>query len=125
MSSDKKGSKDEKKNFPSQASHQREEERHDSPSVHSHGLPSVGGRDLDPLGRREGGMIMDPRDLRNVRGPDASLPSSGPNLPPGSVPPGARFDPFGPPPPDTPSRPGHLPGGPSRPNHDHFRPPRM
>ena len=96
------------------------EERHDSSSVHPHGFPSLGGGDLDPLGRREGGMIMDPRDLRNVRGPDTSLPLSGPNFPPG-----ARFDIFDPPPPDTPSRPGHLPGGPSRPNPDHFRPPHM
>ena len=123
MSSDKKHDKDKKKDLPPHASRQREEERHSSPSVHPHGLPSVGGRDLDPLGRREGGMIMDPRDLRNVHAPDASSPSSGPNLPPGSLPPGARFDPFAPPPPGSFPRPGHTPG--SGPNPDHFRPPQM
>lgn len=42
-------------------------------------------------------MIFDPfrnQDRRNI-------PS---NLPPGAVPPGARFDPFGPPDPDNPNR---------------------
>ncbi|KAF0307785.1 Proteasome inhibitor PI31 subunit [Amphibalanus amphitrite] len=77
---------------------------------HSHPL-AVGGADLDPLGRGlGGGMLMDPR-----RPPVT-------NLPPG-VPPGARFDPFGPP------GLGPGPGGRPRPRHpgepdpDHLRMP--
>ena len=59
---------------------------------------SYGRRDLDPFGGIDplctgGGMIFDP--FRN-----SSRPLIPPNLPPGSVPPGARFDPFGPPCPD-------------------------
>ena len=57
-------------------------------------------------------MIMDPRDLRNVHGPDASSPSSGQNFSPGSVPPGVLFDPFGP-----------SPDTSSKPKPDHFKPP--
>ncbi|KAG7268391.1 hypothetical protein CRUP_016265 [Coryphaenoides rupestris] len=71
----------------------------------------IGGADLDPFGGG-GGMIMDP--LRS-RGPRSGLdPSSGiPDiLPPGAVPPGARFDPFGP-------VGRHRPG----PDHDHMPPP--
>ena len=56
--------------------------------------PNVGGADLDPFSRG-GGMIMDPRDLINPLR-DERFPGGGPRLPPG-VPPGARFDPFGPP----------------------------
>uniref|UniRef100_A0A8V0YND4 Proteasome inhibitor PI31 subunit n=1 Tax=Gallus gallus TaxID=9031 RepID=A0A8V0YND4_CHICK len=57
---------------------------------------AVGGQDLDPLGGRSGGMIVDP--LRSGFpqpgiDPSTGLPSG---LPPGAVPPGARFDPFGP-----------------------------
>lgn len=76
----------------------------------SHPL-AVGGSDLDPLGRGfGGGMLMDPR-----RPPVT-------NLPPG-VPPGARFDPFGPP------GLGPGPGGrprprfPGEPDPDHLRMP--
>ncbi|KAI0231071.1 Proteasome inhibitor PI31 subunit [Lamellibrachia satsuma] len=56
---------------------------------------AVGGADLDPLGAGMGGMYMDPRrfGFPSVY-PDAGLPSQ---LPRGAVPPGARFDPFGPP----------------------------
>ncbi|CAN0181909.1 proteasome inhibitor PI31 subunit [Lampetra fluviatilis] len=50
---------------------------------------SVGGADLDPFGRGQGGMLMDPRH----RGPRPRFPGQ---LPLGSVPPGARFDPIGP-----------------------------
>uniref|UniRef100_A0A8D0E2J9 Proteasome inhibitor PI31 subunit n=1 Tax=Salvator merianae TaxID=96440 RepID=A0A8D0E2J9_SALMN len=73
---------------------------------------AVGGEDLDPFGGRRGGMILDP--LRSGFPNPIVDPSSGlPNrLPPGSVPPGARFDPFGPP---GAGRPG--------PNPDHLRPP--
>ncbi|XP_056292911.1 proteasome inhibitor PI31 subunit [Pseudoliparis swirei] len=58
---------------------------------------AVGGADLDPFGSRGGGgMIMDP--LRSGYPHSGFDPSSGiPDiLPPGAVPPGARFDPFGP-----------------------------
>nr|XP_036860533.1 proteasome inhibitor PI31 subunit isoform X1 [Manis javanica] len=73
---------------------------------------AAGGEDLDPFGYRRGGMIVDP--LRSGF-PRAHIdPSSGlPNrLPPGAVPPGARFDPFGPT--------GTSPPGP---NPDHLPPP--
>ncbi|XP_061486864.1 proteasome inhibitor PI31 subunit [Rhineura floridana] len=73
---------------------------------------AVGGEDLDPFGGRRGGMILDP--LRSgfpnpVINPSSGLPNQ---LPPGSVPPGARFDPFGPP--------GANRSGP---NPDHLPPP--
>lgn len=71
--------------------------------------PVVGGRDMDPLGRGAGGMFVDPFDpdigpLR--RGPPSAL------MPWGAVPPGARFDPYGPPGPNR-----------GRPNPDHMRRP--
>ncbi|XP_032370615.1 proteasome inhibitor PI31 subunit [Etheostoma spectabile] len=59
---------------------------------------AAGGADLDPFGTRGGGgMIVDP--LRSGYPRSGLDPSSGiPDiLPPGAVPPGARFDPFGPP----------------------------
>ncbi|XP_078093025.1 proteasome inhibitor PI31 subunit [Mustelus asterias] len=71
-----------------------------------------GGDDLDPFGDRRGGMIVDP--LRSgVPHPDFD-PSAGipGQLPPGSVPPGARFDPFGP-----------IGRGRSGPDPDHLPPP--
>ncbi|KAL4217689.1 Proteasome inhibitor PI31 subunit [Mactra antiquata] len=78
---------------------------------------SIGRGDLDPLhGGMGGGMLYDP--MRGGRGPrfgmdpSAGLPS---RLPPGAVPPGARFDPFGPPG----THPGQRPG----PDPDHMRPP--
>ncbi|CAB1436147.1 unnamed protein product [Pleuronectes platessa] len=58
---------------------------------------AVGGADLDPFGSRGGGgMILDP--LRSGYPRSGFDPSSGiPDiLPPGAVPQGARFDPFGP-----------------------------
>ncbi|XP_077539351.1 proteasome inhibitor 31 kDa [Haemaphysalis longicornis] len=76
----------------------------------------LGQRDLDPFyqGGPGGGMIMDPRQIPR---PHHSDPGVGiPGLPRGAVPPGARFDPFGPPRPDDPSgirysgpNPDHLP----------------
>jgi len=67
-------------------------------------LDPLGGRDFDPLGRimapqRGGGMIVGPDhpmfDRRRFEG--SNQPGvSGPFLPPGAVPPGARFDPIGP-----------------------------
>ncbi|XP_054029676.1 proteasome inhibitor PI31 subunit [Dryobates pubescens] len=73
---------------------------------------AVGGEDLDPLGGRGGGMIVDP--LRSGFPGPGTEPSSGipGRLPPGAVPPGARFDPFGP-----------LGAGRSRPDPDHLPPP--
>lgn len=50
-----------------------------------------GAADLDPLGVRSGGMIMDPFHAGRTRPRPDPL-----GLPPGAVPPGARFDPFGP-----------------------------
>lgn len=56
------------------------------------GLPRIGGSDLDPFsGGHGGGMFFNPfsnpRDIGPIQ----------PYLPRGAVPPGARFDPFGPP----------------------------
>ncbi|NXD13271.1 PSMF1 inhibitor, partial [Nothocercus nigrocapillus] len=73
---------------------------------------AVGGQDLDPLGGRGGGMIVDPLRSGFPRpglDPSAGLPS---RLPPGAVPPGARFDPFGP-----------LGANTAGPNPDHLPPP--
>ncbi|GFR78915.1 proteasome inhibitor PI31 subunit-like [Elysia marginata] len=55
---------------------------------------SIGGADLDPFGRG-GGMLMDPRNFPRL--PGGFVPQPQPGFPPGSVPPGARFDPVGPP----------------------------
>jgi len=63
---------------------------------------SVGRNDLDPFGGmgRGGGMLMDPRGLlgRGIgRGtPGPGMPNMPGQLPRGAIPPGARFDPFGP-----------------------------
>lgn len=62
--------------------------------------------DLNPLAAGRGGMIMDP--LRSGH-PSSGIPDI---LPPGAVPPGARFDPFGP-------MGHHRPG----PDPDHMPPP--
>ncbi|KAM6163479.1 proteasome inhibitor PI31 subunit [Rhynchocyon petersi] len=73
---------------------------------------TVGGEDLDPFGCRRGGMIMDPLRSgfpRAIIDPSSGLPN---RLPPGAVPPGARFDPFGP-----------IGTSPSGPNPDHLPPP--
>jgi hypothetical protein len=93
-------------------------------------VPPVGGggglgrSDLDPLGGVGTGMIADPRGFRNpIRGPP------GGNYP--GLPPGARFDPFGPPQPGQGPRPppGPGPGPPGAapnwgvPNPDHEQPP--
>lgn len=90
------------------------------------GGPSNYGRsDLDPFGGIDplrvpnrilpptgGGMIYQPP-------PIPSFPGVNPGVPPGAIPPGARFDPFRPPP-DT-DRFG--PRGPRRPDNDEFPPP--
>lgn len=67
----------------------------------------VGRGDLDPLGRGGGGMLYNPPDLNNIM----------PRFPNLARPPGARFDPFGPPDAD-PLRAGRRPN-----SNDHFRPP--
>ncbi|GFW28011.1 proteasome inhibitor PI31 subunit [Trichonephila clavipes] len=75
-------------------------------------FPAVGGRDLDPLGRGQGGMLLDPSSFGVPRSYMPPMGRGG--LPRGAVPPGARFDPFGP----------NI-RGPNRfePSPDHFRPP--
>ncbi|KAG8567206.1 hypothetical protein GDO81_013538 [Engystomops pustulosus] len=85
-----------------------------APSSHHHpwtdtpGHFPYGAADLDPLGGRSGGMIMDPFHAGRTRPrPD---PLGG--LPPGAVPPGARFDPFGP-----------IGSGRPGPDPDHLPPP--
>ncbi|XP_066601159.1 proteasome inhibitor PI31 subunit-like [Prorops nasuta] len=81
----------------------------------------VGRSDLDPFANVGGGMLFDPfssglNPLRPHPGnPDRSLGMPG-RLPQGAVPPGARFDPFGPPDRDPP-RP------PRNPDSDHLPPP--
>ncbi|XP_053552791.1 proteasome inhibitor PI31 subunit [Bombina bombina] len=65
-----------------------------------------GAADLDPLGGHSGGMVFDP--LRSGQPRPRFDPLRG--LPPGAVPPGARFDPFGPVGPGHPGPdPNHLP----------------
>ncbi|BFZ20951.1 hypothetical protein BsWGS_23990 [Bradybaena similaris] len=59
----------------------------------------VGRSDLDPLsGGMGGGMFMDPRGFPGLGGfrPGGAFGPTHPGFPPGSVPPGARFDPVGP-----------------------------
>ncbi|XP_050040459.1 proteasome inhibitor PI31 subunit-like [Dermacentor andersoni] len=83
-------------------------------------VPRVGQRDLNPFyqGPPGGGMLMDPRQLPR---PHHSDPGVGiPGIPRGSIPPGARFDPFGPPRPDAPGTANPRFAGP---NPDHLRPP--
>lgn len=77
--------------------------------------PDIGRSDLDPLATGGSGMIFDifSPALRNPRRPDIGLPE---RLPPAAVPPGARFDPFGPP---GIGRPRMPPG----PDNDHMPPP--
>ncbi|KAM9062072.1 proteasome inhibitor PI31 subunit isoform X1 [Antechinus flavipes] len=73
---------------------------------------AVGGEDLDPFRGQRGGMILDPLRTgfpRALIDPSSGLPN---RLPPGAVPPGARFDPFGP-----------IGTSPSGPSPDHLPPP--
>lgn len=71
---------------------------------------SIGEGDLDPLGMKDGGMLMDLRRFPRVGGHPSGMPGG---LPRGAVPPGARFDPFGP----------DLPSRQFGPDPDHFPPP--
>ncbi|XP_003706872.2 proteasome inhibitor 31 kDa [Megachile rotundata] len=78
---------------------------------------SVGGADLNPFGRGGGGMIYDPfSTLRNPVNPLRPALGVPGRLPPGAVPPHARFDPFGPPDIEQPRR-RHDP------DNDHLPPP--
>jgi len=80
----------------------------------------VGRADLDPFARGGGGMLMDPRAFPSPPRPGfpgghpgmPGMPGVPGGLPPGAVPPGARFDPIGP----------HM-GGRMGPDPDHERPP--
>lgn len=89
------------------------------------GIPdpfSVGRGDLDPLGRLGGGMLF-PGPGQGHFPPPGGFRDPGfgilGGLPPGAVPPGARFDPFGPLPSNPPSR-----GRPrNNPDNDHLPPP--
>jgi len=77
--------------------------------------PRIGQGDLDPFGRG-GGMLFDP--FRPAGGPPFRVPRGDPtypDLPPGAVPPGARYDPIGPP--------KGPKGGTWPPNPDHLPPP--
>ncbi|XP_041972581.1 proteasome inhibitor PI31 subunit [Aricia agestis] len=75
---------------------------------------NVGRADLDPLGVG-GGMLFDPfQPRRDLENPGLGIPGG---LPRGAVPPGARFDPFGPP------GAGPFPGRRPPPDADHFPPP--
>uniref|UniRef100_A0A131YPF6 Proteasome inhibitor PI31 subunit n=1 Tax=Rhipicephalus appendiculatus TaxID=34631 RepID=A0A131YPF6_RHIAP len=77
----------------------------------------LGQRDLDPFSGSTRGMIMDPREI--TRPPHSSHGPTIPGLPRASVPPGSRFDPFGP---SSTNDPAGLRF--SRPNPDHVaRPP--
>lgn len=93
-------------------------------------FPDYGRSDLDPIGglAGRGGMILDPRrpflggggGVGPFGGGGGSFMGGPDVLPPGAVPPGARFDPFGPG--VMPSRPfgGRVPRGP---DPDHALPP--
>ncbi|XP_023230793.1 proteasome inhibitor PI31 subunit-like [Centruroides sculpturatus] len=72
----------------------------------------IGEGDLDPLGLKDGGMLMDPRGFPRLGAqPPLGIPGQ---LPRGAIPPGARFDPFGP----GGFHPRHF-----GPDPDHFPPP--
>ncbi|KAM3967479.1 LOW QUALITY PROTEIN: proteasome inhibitor 31 kDa [Aphomia sociella] len=76
---------------------------------------NVGRSDLDPFAPGGGGMLFNPfAPGRNPDDPGTGIPGG---LPRGAVPPGARFDPFGPP--GAAPRPGRRPP----PDSDHFPPP--
>lgn len=78
-------------------------------------LPNIGSSDLDPFAPGGGGMLFNPFDpRRDIENPGLGIPGG---LPRGAVPPGARFDPFGP-------LGGPMPGRrPAPPDADHLPPP--
>ncbi|XP_050682029.1 proteasome inhibitor PI31 subunit [Leptidea sinapis] len=79
-------------------------------------LPNIGRSDLDPFAPGGGGMIFNPfGPRRDPENPGLGIPGG---LPRGAVPPGARFDPFGPP------GAGPMPGRRrAPPDADHLPPP--
>nr|CAD7411058.1 unnamed protein product [Timema poppensis] len=84
----------------------------------------IGQDDLNPFGRAGGGMIFDPFNPRGRGGipnPGVWIPGGVPSwgIFRGSIPPGARFDPFGPP--GSTPNPGRFGRGP--PDADHLPPP--
>ncbi|XP_013183925.1 proteasome inhibitor PI31 subunit [Amyelois transitella] len=91
------------------------------PDTHPWDMPPsplrVGRSDLDPFAPGGGGMLFNPfgPDRRMPDDPGMGIPGG---LPRGSVPPGARFDPFGPP--GVGPRPGRRP---PPPDADHLPPP--
>lgn len=78
-------------------------------------IPGVGRSDLDPFAPAGSGMLYNPfAPRRDIENPGLGVPGG---LPRGAVPPGARFDPFGPPG-------GPMPGGRrAPPDADHLPPP--
>lgn len=82
----------------------------------SSNLRNIGRSDLDPFAPPGGGMLFNPfQPGRDIENPGLGIPGG---LPRGAVPPGARFDPFGPP------GVGPFPGRrPPPPDADHFPPP--
>ncbi|XP_056639560.1 proteasome inhibitor PI31 subunit [Diorhabda sublineata] len=88
---------------------------------------NYGRSDLDPLGgigplgfpaAGGGGMLFRPPGPSFGGGFGGVVPGGNVGLPPGAVPPGARFDPFRPPDPDR-----FPPRRPNRPDNDEFPPP--
>ncbi|KAG6447049.1 proteasome inhibitor PI31 subunit [Manduca sexta] len=78
-------------------------------------LRNIGRSDLDPFAPGGGGMIFNPfGPRRDIENPGLGVPGG---LPRGAVPPGARFDPFGPPGVPMPGR------RPPPPDADHLPPP--
>lgn len=85
----------------------------DLPPAH---IRNIGRSDLDPFAPSGGGMLFNPfTPGRNPDEPGIGIPGG---LPRGAVPPGARFDPFGPP--GIGPRPGRRP---APPDSDHLPPP--
>lgn len=78
---------------------------------------AIGRGDLDPTGRSQGGMLADPRRLPDLRVRPRDRDRG---FPWGAVPPGARFDPYGPPIPGRDNR-RYPPFG--EPDPDHLPPP--
>jgi hypothetical protein len=81
------------------AAHQRNDDTKQDNPPKGISVP-VGGRDIDPFVQPDGGgMLYDPMRAERSRDPRTDIDYIGnpQRLPSGSVPPGARFDPFGPP----------------------------
>ncbi|XP_036142961.1 proteasome inhibitor PI31 subunit isoform X2 [Monomorium pharaonis] len=99
--------------IPTQDNHPLREPSHWPSNRPEYDPMRVGVRDLDPF-REGGGMIFDPFSMRPPSGHGLGVPG---RLPSGAIPPGARFNPFGPPELDPYRRPHR------RPDDDHLPPP--